>query len=55
MHFLIHPGEDFYMNYLTNVKAVRSAFQSYQFITLSKTWSQSFVQLSGTRPGWMGL
>jgi len=33
------------MNYLMNMKAVHSVFQSYQFITLSKIWSQSLVHL----------
>lgn len=45
MYFLIHSSVVFYTNYPMNMKAVHSAFYSYQFITLSKIWVTIFDQL----------
>lgn len=51
MHFSIHSDGVFHMNYHTNMKAVHHAFQTYQFITLSKIWSQFFVHLYSSASG----
>lgn len=51
MHFSIYCDGLFYMNYHTNTKAGHNAFQSYQFITLSKIWSEFFLHLYSSASG----